>query len=348
MPGILPAGYDTRQDGRVRPLPEPPPYGETAVRPEWSGLPADVRAAVEGRLGATVTAAASARGGFTDGFASVLTTAGGRVFVKAAPVGTPLADWYAREAAVTAALPAGIRAARPRWTLTAAGHTVLCLDAVDGRVPALPWRPAELTAALDAWAAAAALLRHPPDALAAVGLPPLAALAREDLSWWAEIAAGREAVPPGTEQHVAELVALERRLVAYAEGADGVIHGDLRVDNLLVDGAGAAWLCDWTWPCRGPGWFDTATLLVTAHAGGLDTDALFATHPTAAGAPPDALDAALAALAGHWLVRAADPPRAGSPHSRAHQAFSGWQALAWLARRQGWPSGRFGGLRGAW
>ncbi len=332
----------------MRPAPEPPPYGATAVRPTWPELPAQLRAAVEARLGAAVTTAVNARGGFTDGFASVLTTAAGRVFVKAAPVNTPLADWYAREAAVTAALPAGIAAPRPRWTLTAAGHTVLCLDAVDGRVPALPWRPAELTAALDAWATAAALLRHPPDALTAVGLPPLAALAREDLSWWAEIAAGREAAPPGTERHVAALVALERRLVTYADGVDGVIHGDLRIDNVLVDGDGAARLCDWTWPCRGPAWFDTATLLVTAHGGGLDTDALFAAHPTAAGAPPDALDATLAALAGHWLVRAADPPRPESPHSRAHQAFSGWQALAWLARRQGWSSGRFGGLPGAW
>jgi hypothetical protein len=40
---------------------------------------------------------------------------GDRAFVKAAPLTEPLADWYAREAAITSALPAAVRAARPRW-----------------------------------------------------------------------------------------------------------------------------------------------------------------------------------------------------------------------------------------
>jgi Phosphotransferase enzyme family len=322
-----------------------PPYGATAVRPAWADLPFLLRAAVQDRLGAPVTAAASAGGGFTDGFASVLTTsAGDRVFVKAASAGTALADWYAREAAITAALPAGVPAPRPRWTLMAAGHVVLCLDAVDGHVPRLPWRPAELDAAQRAWGVSAGLLRHPPDELR--GLPSLADLAREDLSWWTEMAAGREPLPPVpgfAAGRVRELAALERLLWAYP--GTGVIHGDLRLDNIVIDGAGAAWICDWTWPCRGPAWFDTATLLVTAHASGLDADALFAAHPTAADAPADALDAALAALSGHWLVRAADPPR--SAH-RTHQSFSGRQALAWLATRRGWCRGVLEGIPDAW
>ncbi|GAA0812487.1 phosphotransferase family protein [Spirilliplanes yamanashiensis] len=307
-----------------------PPYGATATRPAWPDLPPPVRAAVERRLGAPVTAADVAGGGFTPGFAAVLTTAAGeRVFVKAGQE-----RWYAREAAINAALPTGVPAPRLRWAAGVADHTVLCFDALDGAVPRLPWRPADLAAALAAWATAADLLRDPPPALAAVGLPALADLARDDLSWWTEIAAGHEPLPPSCAPHAArvgELAGLERLLWSYPE--TGVLHGDLRLDNLVLDGAGRAWLCDWTWPCRGPVWFDTATLLVTAHASGLDADTLFAAHPTAAGAPPDALDAALAALAGHWLVRAGDPPP--SAH-RAHQAFSGEQALAWLAARRGW------------
>ena len=338
-----------------------PPYGSTAVRPAWPDLPAPLRAAIEARLGAEVAAATTAGGGFTSGFAAVVSTsAGHRAFVKAAPAGTPQAGWYAREAAITAALPTGVPAPRLRWADTAAGHVILCLDAVDGDVPALPWRPADLTAALTAWADAAELLRDPPPALLAVGVPALADLARDALSWWTEIAAGREPLPdlsrdtPHQLTHAAagrpplprlpddrlaavartrvgELGALERKLWSYRD--DRVTHGDLRVDNIVLDGAGKAWLCDWTWPCRGPAWFDTASLLVTARASGLDADALFAAHPTAAGAPPNALDAALAALSGHWLVQAAAPHSAGAG---LHHAFSGREALAWLAARRGW------------
>jgi hypothetical protein len=99
------------------------PYGATAVRPDWEDLPTAVRAAIAGRLG-PVASATSAGGGFTRAFAAVLqTVAGHSVFVKAAPITDPTADWYAREAAITAALPAGVPAPRPRWTLREAGSS---------------------------------------------------------------------------------------------------------------------------------------------------------------------------------------------------------------------------------
>jgi hypothetical protein len=99
---------------------------------------------------------------------------------------------------------------------------------------------------------------------------------------------------------------------------------------VLIDRSGAAWLCDWTWPCLGPAGFDTVTLLLTAYASGLDIDH----HLT--GAPTDGVDGALAALGGYWLVRAAGGPGSASPHSRQHQLFSGTTALSWPAARRGW------------
>ncbi|MCM0678351.1 phosphotransferase, partial [Micromonospora phytophila] len=198
---------------------------------------------------------------------------------------------------------------------------------------------AELTATLAGYARVAAALSEPPAALTGLGLPHLADLAREDLLRWVEVADGREpppVLPTPVRGRLPELVALESRLPTYAATATGLIHGDLRVDNVLVDAGGDAWFCDWTWACHGPAWFDLAGLLLTAYAGGLDADRLFAGHPVAAGAPPDALDATLAALAGYFLTTAASAPPTASPHLPAHQRWSGEQALDWLAHRQGW------------
>jgi hypothetical protein len=312
-------------------------YGATAVRPAWSDLPEGLREAIAERLGAPVTAARSAGGGFTRAFAAVLTTAAGhRAFVKAAPLHDPTSQWYAREASITSSLPPAVAAARPVWTLVHSGHFALCLDAVDGHVPALPWSPAELRSALAAWSTAAAALASPSAELLAAGPPPLPEILRAEMSWWSEIAAGREPMPATAQgtlapSRLAELAELERAAPDLADGA-GLLHGDLRIDNVLIDGTGRAWLCDWTWPALGAPWFDTVTLLISAYASGLDADAALAPwDPPAAG-----VDGALAALAGYWLVRADGGPSSASPHSRQHQRFSGRQALAWLADRRGW------------
>ena len=322
----------------MRPISLPEiPYGATAARPEWADLPAALTAAIELRLDGPVTAVTSAGGGFTRAFAAVIRTATGRtVFVKAAA--EPTSHAYAREAAILAALPEGIPVPRLQWTTEVAGHVVLCLDAVDGTVPGLPWSPDMLDAALRAWARTGSALARPPGALLAVGLPTLADLIRSDLSCWSAIAGGH-APPPAAASgwaadRFARLAALERAAPALVAG-DGVLHGDLRIDNVLIDRAGAAWLCDWTWPCLGAPWFDAVTLLVSAYASGLDVDReLDRWDP-----PPGGIDAALAALSGYWLVRASGPPSGASPHARQHQRFSGEQALAWLAERQGWPTG---------
>ncbi|MEV6306708.1 phosphotransferase [Actinoplanes sp. NPDC051861] len=322
----------------MRPISLPDvPYDATAVRPNWSDLPKSVRNAISLRLGGPIIAARSAGGGFTRAFAAKITSqAGVEVFVKAAPLRDPTSHWYAREAAITAALPPGVTAARPRWTMTEAGWFVLCLEAVDGRIPTLPWSADDLNATLTSWSAAAAALAEPSPALLAVGLPALPEILRTEMSWWSQIAAGREPMPftahdTVASSHLAELAALEQALPTLAAGTS-MSHGDLRLDNVLIDADGHAWLCDWTWPCLGAPWFDTVTLLVSAYASGLDTDTPLRDRD----APDAGVDGALAALSGYWLVRAADGPSSASPHSRQHQRFSGTQALAWLAERRGW------------
>ncbi|MEV0428917.1 phosphotransferase [Micromonospora sp. NPDC050495] len=340
---MLPAPYDIpigQHGGVPENRPPPVPYDATAVRPDWAALPAGLRSALAGRLGGPPAEVRVAGAGFTRGFAALLTGPDGdRVFVKAAELAGQrhLVDWYAHEAAVLARLPTGLPVPRPRWALTGAGWYAVALTAVDGHTPRLPWDPAELDAALAAYAEVAAALADPPADLVALGLPRLADLARDDILWWGEVAAGREPPPEVPAwAPLPELVALESRLPGYAAAGAGLAHGDLRVDNLLLDPAGRVWLCDWTWLCHGPAWFDLVSLLLTGYASGLDADTAFATHPAAAGAPPDALDVTLAALAGYFLTGAAAGPSTASPHLRAHQRWSGEQALGWLAARQGW------------
>jgi aminoglycoside phosphotransferase (APT) family kinase protein len=315
-------------------------YAATAIRPKWEALPGDVREAITERLGSEVIAAAPAGGGFTSGFAAVLTTATGeRSFVKAARAADQrhLCDWYAHEALVTAALPPEIRAPRPRWTLADHHWFILCTEAIDGHVPPLPWQPQELAETLETWATAAEALANPPRELRDLDLPPLDALINQDLQMWTEIARGNTPLPAFAEHArplIPALAALESKLPALAATAgEALMHCDLRLDNVLIDTKGRAWLCDWNWLCHGPAWFDTVVLLITAHASDLNATQLWETHPTAANAPDGALDAALAAMSGYCLTRAASPPNDAAPLVRAHQRWTGEQALAWLLTR---------------
>ncbi|MGA3527438.1 aminoglycoside phosphotransferase family protein [Melissospora conviva] len=316
----------------------PIPYDRTARRPGWEQLPAAVRDAVVALLGAPVTGVDVAGGGFTGGFAATVRTAdGAAAFVKAASLSTApeIARDYANEAGILARLPAGLPVPRLRWAVTAADHVILGLAAVEGRMPALPWDPADLSAALDAYAQVAAALREPPAELVALGLPRLGP---DDFHGWREFASGRVRLPPGLPPAVGALLpalaAYESKLAGY-NGGDGLAHCDLRVDNVLIDEAGRAFICDWNWLSHGPAWLDLVSLLITAYAGGQPADDLFAAHPAAAGAPGDALDVALAAVSGLWLLRSADPPVAASPHLRGHQRWSAETALGWFSERQG-------------
>jgi aminoglycoside phosphotransferase (APT) family kinase protein len=319
-------------------IPSMIPYTETAQRPDWEQLPETLRTAIAERLGGEIASARVARSGFTQGFAAVLTTvAGFRAFVKAAPLTLEIAQWYATEAQITAALPHGVPAPRVHWTAELAGYYVICLDAVDGaRMPDLPWRYADLTAALDAYAQAAALLTPAPPALAEYVPDSFRARMDGTLGRWALVAHGDQQLPePSLADNLSELISLEQRLLDYGDSMTGVMHCDLRADNVILDTAGMAWICDWNHLCRGPAWIDLVSLLISA-VPDHDVDRLFAEHPAAAYAPDDALDATLAGLAGYYLTQATRPEIPTSPYVRTHQRHYGELAIDWLARRRNW------------
>lgn len=101
-------------------------------------------------------------------------------------------------------------------------------------------------------------------------------------------------------ENVAALCALQAQNAA-AIYTQGLMHGDLRCDNFLYDGA-RLYVIDWANAARGPLWFDRAFLgascMMLGHAGAA---MLFDEVP----------DAALAALAGYFADQAyrAVPPK---------------------------------------
>jgi hypothetical protein len=294
-------------------------YLATSRRPGWSQLPIAVREAVAERLGGAVVSVRSVGGGFTPGFAAIVVGPVGRAFVKAAPLGGQVARWYAREGEILAALPDGVPAPELLWSVRVDDYVVVGAQVIDGVMPAYPWTRQDLDASLEAVATTAqvfvstgARLR---DALALPGWDSTGQ------NGWRRVAAGVVPMPPGPgwlTARLPELVALEARLEGYGGEATTLSHNDLRLDNVVIDARGVAWLTDWNHLRVGPAWFDTVSLLFSAFGQGHDLDRLFTRHPTALGAPGDAVDAALAGIGGYYSIAATrDPWSSGSaPRSR--------------------------------
>jgi hypothetical protein len=302
------------------------PHGHTAVRLGWKFLPADVRSLVEHHLGGTVVSAVSQDGGFTPGFASVLTTdAGRRGFVKSASKAAQreIAGSYAEEARKLALLGDSIPAPRLEWVHEDDAWIVLGFEAVDARQPRRPWRPAELDRALDLAEAIAASTETLPPGL---DLRP----AVDDVPG---LVSGWDDVPPEWP-HREEAAALAASL--RDRPADRFAHFDLRDDNILLAADGRTLACDWNWPALGTAWQDSVDLLTVAHGDGLDVEPLFADRPLLRDADPDHVDAWIAAMCGFMLSARARPTPRTSPHLRTHSTWYAEATWSLLATRRGW------------
>lgn len=300
------------------------PHGRTARRVEWVHLPPAVRRRVEQHAGSPVVAAESAGGGFTPGFASVLTCAdGSRHFVKAAGVRAQraFATAYREEARVLAALPGDLPVPHLRWAEEVDGWFAMGLEHVDAALPARPWSSDDLRRCSDLLVALAARLTPAPS----LGVPTLMG----ELAGW-----------PGLWDRIDrpradELGALAARAPQVLVG-ETLVHTDVRDDNLLLAADGRTWLCDWKGPLVGPAWLDSLWLLVGPRGDGLDVEAHLAAHPLLAGVDPDDVDTALALLLGYLCVAADQPVPSSSPHLRRDQAWQRDVLAAWVAERRGW------------
>ncbi|QMU68680.1 aminoglycoside phosphotransferase [Streptacidiphilus sp. P02-A3a] len=188
---------------------------------DWNQLPDQARMAVQDRIGATYEKTEMATGE-SSGIATLLFLPdGAKVFVKGLPVEHERAGELDREVRVNPCLPD--YAPKLLWHLEAGGWRLLGFEGVT----ATPW--ADFTADGGHLEPVAAVLRrlstHPaPD----VGL--MTAWER----WGPYCDPGAEPLLTG----------------------ECLLHTDPAATNFLI--SDRAWLVDWAWAARGPGWIDAA------------------------------------------------------------------------------------------
>jgi hypothetical protein len=346
-------------------------YLHTSRRPEFADLPDEVCRVLASVAGSPIASARrSVTSGFTGAFAAVLELADGRrVFAKAAGPAAP----HARVAIPQEALVLG-RLDRLDGRLTAPALVgaaalraasvdgvsvdgvavdgaaaddkeewqVIVLEAIDGRMPGLPWTDAEVALVHDTCLLLAAV---PPDQVATITTSSLAADVGGDpvaLTTLDELAAGTRDWPalvtPLPDEQMAQVAALGHRAEELLRG-EHLVHCDLRPDNLMVDTAGRIRVVDWNWVTRGPAWTDFVSLWPLMARDGIDVATLGASSPLTGDADPEAIDAFLAVLAGYLLSHAGNPaPPTTTNAIRAHQRLLARLFLDLLATRRGWPA----------
>ena len=301
----------------------------------WWDVPAEVRAAVEEHLGAPVTSATTADGGFSPGAAAVVEASNGeRAFVKA--VGSMLnegsVELHRREAASMQVLPAELPLAPLRYVHDTGTWVALVFDVVDGRTPHQPWRMTELGLVLDAVGRVAST--PAPDALA-----PFEVVHESLFTGWRDLASGDgiDVVDEWSRANVERFAEIESQWPASSRG-DAIVHSDVRADNALLGRDGAV-LVDWAHAARGAPWIDLLLMAPSVELfGGPSVIDLWSTQSAGCGADRDDADAVttmVASLAGFLLHRSTLPAPPGLPTIREFQRAQAAPALRWLRTRVG-------------
>jgi hypothetical protein len=189
----------------------------------WNELPQAVRAEVERRTGPILQALPVATGSISD-VAAVLETHDGRIFCKGASAENPMGWMHRNEARINPFLPAPIP--RLLWQVNEGGWLILGFEYVDGRHPDLRPGSADLPAMAEALASMAKTLTP---------CPPVR-------------------VQPATVRWAGRIAS------EFVEG-DTLVHTDVTPHNFLLHSSGVT-VVDWSMPCRGAAWIDTALAIV--------------------------------------------------------------------------------------
>jgi hypothetical protein len=192
-------------------------------RRRWHELPPAVRLDVQ-RLAGPILRATPVEAGSISDFAAVLETPDGRLFCKGVVTDNPMGWMHRNEARINPFLPATMP--RLGWQVESDGWLMLGFEYVEGRHPDLsPDSP-------DLPTVAATL-----DAMASALTPcPVPKVQAATVRW-----AGRVA-PELVDGHT-------------------LVHTDVTPHNFLINEDGVT-VVDWSMPCRGAAWIDTALMVV--------------------------------------------------------------------------------------
>jgi aminoglycoside phosphotransferase (APT) family kinase protein len=312
----------------------PPAEG---LRTAYAETPDALRAWVDDAMGSPVVDAVTQPGGFSPGVAARLRcTDGSQAFCKAvsADVNEFAASAHRNEQRISAALPAAAPVPRLLSTYDDGTWVALLLQDINGRQPALPWRPAELTRVIAALDDLGDVLTPSP----LLDVPPVGTPQDRDFWGWRELSeagADRSGLPRWAATHLGRLAALEPAWVAASDG-NTLLHADIRADNLLLT-SDQVWVVDWPWACTGTSWVDIANLAPSVQMqGGPPAAEVFASSRRTRSADRREVTAYVCALAGYFVGQSRQPAPAGLPTVRAFQAAQGDVALTWLAELTGW------------
>ncbi|WP_078894316.1 phosphotransferase [Streptomyces sp. CT34] len=310
-------------------------HAATSVRPDWSSLPARVRAYAEKQLGAGVTKAMTCGAGYTPGLACRLQLADGRrAFLKGIDGDHPFAPQYRSEVEITPLIPEGI-GPKVLWSTTpeeGAGWWLLCLEDLPGGNPTLAPGSAATAAVIEAVEKAGKALTPAPLADA----EPITKRVGSWLTGWANLAASpTDDLDPWAVRNLDRLAEAEP-LWQSAAGGETFIHWDLRPDNFVLRADGTAVIIDWSYPHKGARWIDPAVLipqLIMAGHTASEAEKAVAHLPMPS---PEVLTSFAIALCGYWEISARRPNPPGVPFLREHQARAATVARAWIAHRTRW------------
>ena len=318
------------------PRPNPVPIGRTAQRLTWPFLPPHVRALVEERCGSAVVDAASQGGGFTPGFASVLTCADGtKHFVKAASAQAQpvFADSYREEARKLGALPEGVAGPRLLWS-SDDDWVVLGIEHVEGRLPRRPWSRPDLDRVLGALEETARLLTPAPPGL---GLDTFAAEFASFGGMWATAPRGGSAdlvdsAPPRRGR--GSRVALRRRDRGRHPGP----HRRPRRQPDPGHATAARGSATGTGPSPAPTGSTRSSCSSRREATATTPMRCWPPLPLTRDVPDESIDIVLALVTGYFLRQARQPSPPTSPYLRPHQQWQGEVCWDWLCERRGWSA----------
>jgi aminoglycoside phosphotransferase (APT) family kinase protein len=301
----------------------------------WDEVPAHIQQVIAAAAGAPVTTAGSQDGGFSPALASVLGLADGRrLFVKASNVARSAfaVDAIRTESQVLAALPDNVPAPRLLWSYDDEDWAILLTEAVPGHNPHQPWISGELRRFLGAFTVLAQILTPSP-----MTVRPLAGDTGLGHNWRSLAAnpASAAGLAPEVTAVIDRLAVIEESWAMAVTGSS-LLHGDLRSDNFLLTADGFA-VVDWPSVCLGAPWIDLLFAIpsIAMHGGG-DPASVWGGHPLGHEAEPDAVNTAIAGLAGFFLHRSIQPPIPLLPTIRDFQHVQGVIALDWLRDRLRW------------